>query len=165
MFNPLRQRRQSRFLGRGCIHRKFVTEGPKADEMSSPESFEIPLALVKSIYLDLPNLTTLSLTRTCTPELLNILAPSPPPSPMYLADLFEADVMSKLSPPCPTLKVLEMKHPARMASQHCHEAMALAKAGKPEVVPLEKVFFLPVVPKGMTLLCVCVTPTSEGASG
>jgi len=131
--------------------RKFVLEELRADEMAKPESFEIPPALVKLICSDLPNLTTLSLTRTCVSELFNMLTPPPPPSPTYLADLFYPDVTPEPETPCPSLKVLEMRHPVWLASQHCREALELAKARKCEEVPFEKVFFCsPSVPKSMT---------------
>jgi len=44
--------------------RKFVLEDLRADEMSIPESFKIPPALVKLICSDMVNPNTLSLTRT-----------------------------------------------------------------------------------------------------
>jgi len=132
--------------------RKFVLEDLRADEMSKPESFEIPPALVKLICSDMPNLTTLSLTRTCVSELLNILAPPPPPPPTYLADLFDPDVTPESSVPCPTLKVLEIRHSAWVASRHCREVLALAKARKHAKVPLERVFICsPSAPKSMAL--------------
>lgn len=130
--------------------RKLVLEDLRADEMSKPESFEIPQALVKLICSDLPNLTTLSLTRTCVSELFNMLSPPPPPPPTYLADLFDPDVTLESDTPCPTLKVLEMRHPVWVASQHCREALTLARARKHEDLPFEKVFFCsPSVPKSM----------------
>ena len=130
--------------------RKFVLEDLKADEMSKPESFEIPPALVRLICSDMPNLTTLSLTRTCVTELFNMLSPPPPPPVTYLADLFDSDVTPEPCTPCPTLKVLEMRHPAWMAARHCREALALTKARKYEKVPLERIFFCsPTVPRSM----------------
>jgi len=132
--------------------RKFVLEDLKADEMSKPESFEIPPALVKLICSDMPNLTTLSLARTCVSELLDMLTPPPPPPPMYLADLFDSDITPEPSIPCPTLKVLEMHHPVWVASRHCRETLALTKARKYEEVPLERVFFCSLtVPRSMAL--------------
>jgi hypothetical protein len=132
--------------------RKFVLEDLKADEMSAPESFEIPPALVKLICSDIPNLETLSLARTCVSELLKILTPPPPPPPTYIADLFDSDVPPEQAPPCPTLRVLEMRHPAWVALRHCPEVLALARARKNERVPFEKVFFCsPMVPKSLTL--------------
>ena len=132
--------------------RKFVLEDLRADEMSKPESFEIPPGLVKLICSEMPNLTVLSLTRTCVTELFNILAPPPPPHPMYLADLFDSDVTPEPCTPCPTLKILEIRHPAWLASRHCREAVALAKARMYEKVPFERVFFCsPSVPKSMAL--------------
>ena len=131
--------------------RKFVLEDLRADEMSKPESFEIPPALVKLICSEMPNLTTLSLTRTCVTELLNMLTPPPPPPPMYLADLFDSNITPEPSTPCPTLKVLEMRHPVWTASRHCREAVALTKARMYEKAPFERVFFCsPSVPKSMT---------------
>ena len=131
--------------------RKFVLEDLRADEMSKPESFEIPPALVKLICSEMPNLSTLSLTRTCVTELLNMLTPPPPPPPTYLADLFDSNIMSEPSTPCPTLKVLEMRHPLWTASRHCREAVALIKARMYEKAPFERVFFCsPSVPKSMT---------------
>jgi len=131
--------------------RKFVLEDLKADEMAKPESFEIPPALVKLICSDMPNLTTLSLTRTCVTEVFNMLTPPPPPPPTYLADLFDPNVTPVPDTPCPTLKVLEMRHPVWIASQHCREALALTKARKCGEVPFERVFFCsPSVPKSMT---------------
>jgi len=132
--------------------RKFVLEDLRADEMSKPDSFEIPPALVKLVCSDLPNLTTLSLTRTCVTELFNMLTPPPPPPPTYLADLFDSDVSPEPYTPCPTLKVLEMRHPVWTASRHCREALALTKARMYEKVPLERVFLCsPNVPKSMAL--------------
>lgn len=136
--------------------REFVLEDLKADEMSKPELFEIPPDLVKLICSDLPNLTTLSLTRTCVSELLNMLAPPPPPPSMYIANLFEEDGGFESNPPCPSLKVLEMRHPDWVASRHCREALALIKARKHEKVPFHRVSFHSlVVPqtlaKGMSL--------------
>ena len=130
--------------------RKFVLEDLKADEMSKPDSFEIPPALVKLICSDMSNLTTLSLTRTCVTEVFNMLTPPPPPPPTYLADLFDSEVAPEPCTPCPTLKLLEMRHPAWTASRHCREALALTKARKYEKVPFERVFFCsPSVPKSM----------------
>jgi hypothetical protein len=132
--------------------RKFVLEDLKADEMSAPESFDIPPALVKLICSDMPNLATLSLARTCVSELLKILTPPPPPPPTYIADLFDPDVLPEQAPPCPTLRVLEMRHPAWVASRHCPEVLALAQARKDERIPFERVFFCsPTVPKSMAL--------------
>jgi len=108
--------------------RKFVLEDLRADETSIPESFEVPPALVKLICSDMQNLTTLSLTRTCVTELLNMLTPPPPPPPMFLADLLDSDVTPEPCTPCPTPKVLEMRHPAWIASRYCCEALANAKA-------------------------------------
>jgi len=88
---------------------------------------------------------------TCVTELLNMLTPPPPP-PVFLADLFDSDITLEPCTPCPTLKVLEMRHPVWVASRHCHEALALAKARMYEKVPLERVFFCsPSVPKSMAL--------------
>ena len=72
--------------------RKFVLEDFGADEMSAPESFEVPPALVKLICSDMPSLNTLSLTRTCVTELLDMLTPPPPPA-MFSPDLFDSDVI------------------------------------------------------------------------
>jgi hypothetical protein len=132
--------------------RKFVLEDLKADEMSVPESFEIPPTLIKLICSDMPNLETLSLARTCVSELLKILTPPPPPPPTYIADLFDSDVLLEETPPCPTLRVLEMRHPVWVASRHCPEVLALAQARKDERVPFERVFFCsPTVPKSLAL--------------
>ena len=141
-------------IGKLPLHwiREFVLE----DLMSKPESFEVPPALVKLIRSDLPNLTTLSLTNTCVSELFAILSPPPPPPHVYIADLFEKGGVPETSPPCPALKVLEMRHPAWIASRHCPEILALTKARKCEKVPFERVFLhSPAVPlsitKGMSL--------------
>jgi hypothetical protein len=132
--------------------RKFVLEDLKADEMSVPESFEIPPALVKLICSDIPNLETLSLARTCVSELLKILTPPPPPPPTYIADLFDSDVLLEQTPPCPTLRVLEMRHPVWVTSRHCPEVLALAQARKDERVPFERVFLCsPTAPKSLAL--------------
>jgi hypothetical protein len=132
--------------------RKFALEDLKADEMSKPESFEIPPALVKLICSDMPNLTTLALTRTCVTELFHMLTPPPPPPSTYLADLFDSDVTPEPCTPCPTLKVLEMRHPVWVSSRHCREALALTKARMYEKVPFERVFFCsPSVPTSMVL--------------
>ena len=130
--------------------RKFVLEDLKPDEMSKPESFEILPDLVKLICSELPNLTTLTLTRTCVPKLLNILTPPPPPPPMYIADLFDSDHASEPSLPCPSLKDLEMRHPDWIASRHCREVIELTKARKDGGIPFKRIFFCsPVVPKSM----------------
>jgi len=132
--------------------RRFVLEDLKADEMSMPESFEVPPALVKLVCSDMPNLDTLSLTRTCVTELLNMLSPPPPPPPMFLANLFDPVVTPEPCNPCPTLKVLEMRHPVWVVSRHCRSALALAKARMYEKVPFERVFFCSSsVPKSMAL--------------
>lgn len=133
--------------------RKFVLEDLSAEEMSRPESFKIPPALVNLIRSDMPNLTTLSLTRTCVSELLEVLAPPPLPPLMYLADLFYPEnAPEQTTPPCPTLKILEMRHPSWVASRHCPEVLALAQARKYEGVPFERVFFCsPSVPKNLNL--------------
>ena len=132
--------------------RKFVLEDLGDSEMSIPESFEIPPALVKLICSDMPNLNTLSLARTCVTELFNMLTPPPPPPLTYLADLFDSDVTPEPCTPCPTLKVLEMRHPVWVASRHCREALTLAKARMYEKVPFERVFFCSSsVPKSMAL--------------
>ena len=135
-----------------CI-RKFVLEDLEADEMSKPESFEIPPALVSLITSEMQNLTTLTLTRTCVSELLGMLTPPPPPPPTYLADLFDSDVAPEpTTPPCPTLEVLEMRHTSWVASRHCPEVLALAKARKHGGIPFERVFFCsPSAPKSMTM--------------
>ena len=132
--------------------RKFVLEDLKADEMSKPESFEIPPALVKLICSDMPNLATLSLTRTCVSELLKMLTPPPPPPSMYIAHLFDPDLaLESTTHPCPALKILEMRHPSWVASQHCPEVLALARARDYEGVPLERVFFCSTsVPKNLS---------------
>ena len=132
--------------------RKFGLEDLEADHTSKPESFDIPPALVNLITSDIPNLTTLSLTRTCVSELFRMLTPPPPPPPTYLADLFDPDVTPETTTsPCPSLKVLEMRHPSWVARGHCPEILALAKARKHEGVPFERVFFCsPNVPKSMT---------------
>jgi hypothetical protein len=72
---------------------------------------------------------------------------------MYVADLFNSDGPSEpTTPPCPTLKILEMRHPSWVASRHCPEVLALAKARKYEEVPFERVFFCsPDVPKSMAI--------------
>lgn len=130
--------------------REFVLEDLKADEMSKPESFEIPPDLAKLIRSDLPNLTALSLTRTCVSELFNVLALPPPPSHLYIADLFEEGGVSVSSQPCPTLKVLEMRHPEWIKPRNCPEVLELVKARKQWGIPFERVFFhSSVVPKGM----------------
>lgn len=131
--------------------REFVLEDLSSDEMSKPESFEIPPDLVKLICSDLPNLTTLSLTRTCVSEFFNMLTPPPSPPPMCIADLFGEGGESDPSPlPCPTLKVLEMRHPNWIASRHCREALEMTKARNYEKLPFERVLFhSPVVPRSM----------------
>ena len=132
--------------------RKFVLEDLKADEMSKPESFEIPPALVKLICSEMPNLTTLTLTRTCVTELLDMLTPPPPPPLIYLADLFDPVTTPEPHTPCPTLKVLEIQHPVWTASRHCREVLALAKARMQEKVPFDRISFCsPNVPKTMAL--------------
>jgi len=135
-----------------CI-RKFALEDLKADEMSKPESFEIPPALVSLITSEMQNLTTLTLTRTCVSELLGMLTPPPLPPPTYLAGLFDSDVAPEPNtPPCPALKVLEMRHTSWVTSRHCPEVLALAKARKDEGTPFERVFFCsPSAPKSMTM--------------
>jgi len=117
---------------------KFVLEDLRADEMSIPESFETPPALVKLIRLDMQNLTTLSLTRTCVTELFSMPTPPLPSPPMFLADLPDSDATPELCTPCPTLKVLEMRHPVWIASRHCCEALTLAKARMCEKAPFER---------------------------
>jgi len=90
--------------------RKFVLEDLGADEMSTPESFEVPPALVKLICSDMPNLNTLSLTRTCVTELLAARYAHSAPAPCYVFPRplrFRYDSYT----PCPTLKVHEMRHP------------------------------------------------------
>ncbi|KAF9643397.1 hypothetical protein BDM02DRAFT_3191695 [Thelephora ganbajun] len=130
--------------------RKFVLEDLKADEMSKPESFEIPPALVELICSDMPNLATLILTRTCVSEFLKVLTPPPPPPPTYIADLFDPDATYGPGIPCPTLKVLELQYPTWAASRHCREALELTKARKHERVPLDRVFLcFPSVQKAM----------------
>jgi len=132
-----------------CV-RKFVLEDLKTDEMSKPRSFQVPPALVNLISSDMPNLRTLSLTRTCVSELLEILTPPPPPSPAPPTGLLDSDVAP--TPPCPSLKVLEMRHPSWVASWHCPELLALAKARKYGGAPFERVFLCsPSVPKSMTM--------------
>ena len=132
--------------------RKFVLEDFKADEMSKPESFEIPPALVELICSEMPNLTTLTLTRTCVTELLDMLTPPPPPPLMYLADLFYPNTTLESSTPCPILKVLEMRHPVWTSPRNCREVLALAKARKHEEAPFERVFFCsPSVPMSIAL--------------
>ena len=129
--------------------REFSLRELKPDEMSEPESFEIPPELIKLICSDLPNLTTLSLIETCVSELFDILTPLPLP-PMYIADLFDSDDTPEWSLPCPSLKVLEVRHPEWIASRHCREAVAMAKARKDENAPLDKASFCsPSVPKSM----------------
>ena len=45
-----------------------------------------------------------------------------------------------------------MRHPVWVASRHCREALALAKARTCEEVPLERVLFCsPSIPKSMAL--------------
>ena len=130
--------------------KEFALEGLRADEMFNPELFEIPPDLVELICSDLPHLTTLSLTNTCVSELFTILAPPPPPPPMYIADLFEEGGTSESNLPCPTLKVLEMRHPEWEPKRHCPEAIALAKARWSEGVPFERVLIRSfVVPESM----------------
>ena len=132
--------------------RKFVLEDFKGDEMSAPESFEIPPDLVKLICSDMPNLATLSLSRTCVSELLKMLTPPPPPPTTYIADLFDSDVPPEHTPPCPALRVLEIRHPDWVASRHCPEILALAQARKDEGIPFERVFFCSTdVPQSMAL--------------
>ena len=132
--------------------RKFALEDLRVDEMSIPESFEIPPALVKLIRPDMQNLTTLSLIRTCVTELFGMLTPPPPSPPMFLADLPDSDVTPELCTPCPTLKVLEMRHPVWIASQHCREALTLAKARMCEKAPFERASLCsPGVPKSVAL--------------
>jgi hypothetical protein len=132
--------------------RKFVLEDFRRDEMSAPESFEVPPDLIKLICSDMPNLTTLSLSRTCVSELLKMLSPPPPPPPTYIADLFDSDVPPEQTLPCPTLKVLEIRHPVWVAPRHCPEILALAQARKDERIPFERVFFCSAdVPQSMAL--------------
>jgi hypothetical protein len=132
--------------------RKFVLEDFKRDEMSVPESFEIPPDLVKLICSDMPNLTTLSLSRTCVSELLKMLTPPPPLPPTYIADLFDPGVPPEQTLPCPTLKVLEIRHPVWAAPRHCPEILALAQARKDERIPFERVLFCSAdVPQSMAL--------------
>ncbi|KAF9783377.1 hypothetical protein BJ322DRAFT_148945 [Thelephora terrestris] len=140
------------FIGKLPLHlvRRFVLEDLSADQMANPKAFKIPPALAKLIRSDLPNLTTLSFTRTCVSELLDILSPPPPPPPTYLSDLFGEGDAPETALPCPTLKILEMRHPNWVASQHCRQVLALAKARKYEKVPFERMFLCsPVVPKSM----------------
>jgi len=135
--------------------RKFVLEDLRADEMSIPESFKVPPALVKLICSDIQNLTTLSLTRTYVTELFNMLTPPPPP-PMFLADLFDSDVTPEPCTPCPTLKVPEMRHPAWIASRHCREALAKAKAMMYEKVLLRRSSSVrPVFRRAWPWVCPC----------
>ena len=139
------------FLGKlpPRLVRKLVLEDLEADEMSNPESL-IPPALLDLISWGMPDLTTLSLTRTCVSELLEVLTPPPPPSPTYLADLFDPDARPT-PPPCPALKVLEMRHPSWVAQRHCPDVLALVKARKDGGVPLERVFLCsPGAPISMT---------------
>ena len=145
-------------IGKFPLHwiREFVLEDFKGGEMSKPESFEIPPLLVKLIRSDLPNLTTLSLTNTCVSELFAILSPTPLPPHVNIVNPFEEGGVSESSPPCPALKVLEMRHPDWVPSRHCPEILALTKARKCEKVPFERVFLhSPAVPlsitKGMSL--------------
>ena len=134
-----------------CIP-KFVLEDFKSDEMSKPESFVNPPALVSLITSEMQNLTTLSLARTCVSELLGMLTPPPLPPPTYLAGLFDSDAASEPNTlPCPALKVLEMQHTSWVASRHCPELLALAKARKYWGIPFEKVFLCSLsAPKSMS---------------
>jgi len=127
--------------------RKFVLEDLSSDEMSKPELFEISPALVSLIASGMPHLTTLSLVRTCVSELLRVLIP--PPLPLtYLPGLFDSEPTTL---PCPTLEVLEMRHPSWVSQRHCPELLALAKARKHEGVPFERVFLCsPAVPEKLT---------------
>ena len=129
---------------------EFVLEDLK-DDISILKSFEIPPDLIKLICSDLPNLTTLSCTRTCVSELFKILTPPPPPPPSYIADLFEEGRTSE-SVPCQTLKVLEMHNPEWIPQRHCPEAMELVRARKYENVPLQRVLLhSPVMPETMAI--------------
>ena len=127
------------------LHRiqEVILEGLNADQMLRPGWFEIeiPPDLVKLIRSDLPNLRKLSLIRTCVSELLRIIAPSPPPPLTYIADLFEDGDTSDSNLPCPTLKVLEMRHPDWIPPRHCPEIFALVKAREYAKVPFERVCF------------------------
>ena len=140
------------FVRRLPLHwiKEFALEGLRADGMFYPELFEIPPDLIKLICWDLPLLTTLSLTNTCVSELFTILAPPPPPAPMYIANCFEGGGTSKSNLPCSMLKVLEMRHPKWEPKKHWPEAIALAKARWSQGVPFQKVFIhLSVMPEIM----------------
>ena len=127
--------------------REFVLEDLAGNEMANPESFKIPPALVELICSRLPNLTSLTLNRSSLSELYNILTPSTPPS----IDTFGDSDASKWALPCPTLKVLKVRHPIWDPVRHCRETTALVKARKTEGIPLDRLFFCsPDVPPEMS---------------
>ena len=69
---------------------------------------------------------------------------------MFLTDPFDSDVTPEPCTPCPTLKVLEMRHPVWVTSRHCRDALIFAKARMYE--KFERVFFCsPSVPKSVAL--------------
>jgi len=114
--------------------RKFVVEGLDPDEKTTPmvSQSQVPFT---ALLASMQGLTTLSLKNTCASPFLKILRPStsllPPPTHLCPPGPFTA-------PPCPSLEVLELRHPRWERDLHAQEVIDMAEARTRGGVPLRR---------------------------
>ena len=117
--------------------RRFVVEGLDLDERASPTVSQSQAPLT-TLLTSMQNLKTLSLKNTRTSQFLRILQP--------LVSLLPSTVNPCppgpfTTPPCPSLQVLELRHPKWEQDPLAQEVLDMVEARTRGGVPLKRLLF------------------------
>jgi len=126
--------------------RKFIVEGLDPDEKTSPMVSQSQVPFTTSLT-SMQNLTTLSLKNTHASQFLKILQP---PASLFPSPSNPRPPGPFTAPPCPSLEVLELRHPKWEQDPHGQEVLDMVEARARGGVPLRRLLFCAgYVPDGL----------------